>query len=158
SALRERIDRVDAISAIAQWLSEPANAKRLSHYVAVMLPRIVDSLPGPEIGTFLGKLAYRAIEAIPAAPLAARVLAVVWAQGEAQTLIARAIEHSESALKEHRDYIVRKVAEQSSRWIPRWIDRMIADRVTNGLLSTMAEMRDPAHPWRIELQQAVERL
>jgi uncharacterized membrane-anchored protein YjiN (DUF445 family) len=35
---------------------------------------------------------------------------------------------------------------------------MIADRVANGLLGTMAEMRDPAHPWRVELHNAVERL
>jgi uncharacterized membrane-anchored protein YjiN (DUF445 family) len=158
SALSERLDRVDATGAIAAWLAHPANAKRLSHNVAMMLPRIVDALPGPEIGTFLGQLAYRGIEAIPAAPLASRVLAIVWAQGEAQALIAHAIEHGESALKAHKDDIVRKVAERSSRWIPRWIDRMIADRVTDGLLSTMAEMRDSAHPWRVELQQAVERL
>jgi uncharacterized membrane-anchored protein YjiN (DUF445 family) len=158
SALSDRLNRVDAIGAAARWLSQPPNARRLSHYVAAMLPRVVDSLPGPEIGAFLGRLAYLGIEAIPVAPLASRVLAVVWAQGEAQTLIARAVEHSESALKQHKDYIVRTVAEKSSRWIPRWIDRMIADRVTSGLLSTMADMRDPAHPWRVELQQAVERL
>jgi uncharacterized membrane-anchored protein YjiN (DUF445 family) len=35
---------------------------------------------------------------------------------------------------------------------------MIADRVTSGMLSTMAEMREPAHPWRVELHQTVERL
>ena len=158
SALAERLERIDAVGAVAQWMSDRANTERLSYAVAALLPRIVEALPGAEIGTFLGKLAYRGIEAIPAAPLASRVLAVVWAQGEAQTLIARAVEHGESALKQHKDDIVRKVAEQSSRWIPKWIDRMIADRVANGLVSTMAEMRDPAHPWRAELHQAVERL
>jgi uncharacterized membrane-anchored protein YjiN (DUF445 family) len=30
--------------------------------------------------------------------------------------------------------------------------------VTSGLIGTMAEMRDPAHPWRVELHDAVERL
>jgi len=158
SVLSERLERIDAVGAIGRWMSDPANARRLSHAVATMLPRVVDALPGPEIGTFLGQLAYRGIAAIPAAPLASRALAIVWAQGEAQALIARALEHGESALKQHKDVIVRKVAEQSSRWIPKWIDRMIADRVTSGLLSTMAEMREPSHPWRVELHQTVERL
>jgi uncharacterized membrane-anchored protein YjiN (DUF445 family) len=158
SATGRRLARVDMVGTVGRWMSDPANAKRLSHNVALLLPRIVDSLPGPQVATFVGDLAYRGIEAVPAAPLAAKVLAVVWAHGEAQTLIARAVEHGESALRDNRDYIVRKISEQSSRWIPKWIDRMIADKVTNGLLSTMAEMRDPAHPWRVELHGAVERL
>ena len=53
----------------------------------------------------LGRLAQRGVEAIPAAPLASQLLAIVWAQGEAQTLIAEAIEHGESALTANKDYI-----------------------------------------------------
>jgi uncharacterized membrane-anchored protein YjiN (DUF445 family) len=154
----EKLERVDVVGALAAWLSEPANAKRLAQYVALLLPRVIESLPGPQIGSVLGSLAQRGVEAIPAAPLASRLLAIVWAQGEAQMLIAGAIEHGESALTANKDYIGRKISEQSSRWIPRWVDRMIADKVMNGLLSTMGEMRNPAHPWRVELQKAVEKL
>jgi uncharacterized membrane-anchored protein YjiN (DUF445 family) len=35
---------------------------------------------------------------------------------------------------------------------------MIADKVLNGMLSTLGEMRNPAHPWRVELQKSVETL
>jgi uncharacterized membrane-anchored protein YjiN (DUF445 family) len=157
-AMRQRLERIDAVGSLARWLTDRDNAGRLSHSVAAMLPRIVESLPGPQLAAFFGALASRGIAAVPAAPLASRLLAIVWAQGEAQALIARGIEHGETALKEHKDLIVRKVADQSSRWIPKWVDRMIADRVTSGVLSTMAEMRDPAHPWRVELHDMVERL
>jgi uncharacterized membrane-anchored protein YjiN (DUF445 family) len=156
--LSERLARVDVTGAIARWIGDPPNAKRLAHYVALLLPRIARSLPGPQIGEFLGKVAQQAIETIPAAPLASRILAIVWAQGEAQALVASAVERGESSLVGSRDYITRKITEQSSRWIPKWIDKMIADKVINGMLSTLAEMRDPGHPWRIELQKAVEKL
>jgi uncharacterized membrane-anchored protein YjiN (DUF445 family) len=156
--LGERLARVDVIGVIAGWIEEPANANRLAHYVALFLPRIIRSLPGPQIGDFLGKLAQQGMEAIPAAPLASRVLAIVWAQGEAQALLASAIERSESSLAGSKDYIARKISEQSSRWIPKWIDKMIAEKVMNGMLNTLAEMREPAHPWRIELQKTVEKL
>jgi uncharacterized membrane-anchored protein YjiN (DUF445 family) len=158
SVMSERLERVDVIGAIARWISDPLVAKRLSHGVARLLPRLIDSLPGPQIAAFLGHLAREGIAAIPAAPLASKLLAVVWAHGEAQTLIASAIAHGEASLAAHKDYIGRKISEQSSRWIPKWVDRMIADKVMNGILSTMAEMRDPAHPWRIELQTAIEKL
>ena len=35
---------------------------------------------------------------------------------------------------------------------------MIAEKVLNGLVGTLAEMRDPGHPWRIELRKTVEKL
>jgi uncharacterized membrane-anchored protein YjiN (DUF445 family) len=158
SVMSERLERVDVIGAVARWISDPAVAKRLSLYVARLLPRLIDQLPGPQIAAFLGNLAHQGIAAVPAAPLASKLLAVIWAHGEAQTLIARAIEHGETSLSAHKDYISRKISEQSSRWIPKWVDRMIADKVMNGLLSTMAEMRDSGHPWRIELQSAIEKL
>ena len=158
SALGERLDRVDVVGALAQWLADPTQAKRLSRHVAVLLPRMIEALPGPQVAAFLGDLAYRGIAAVPAAPLASRLLAIVWAHGEAQALVARAIELGEGALKANRDVILKKVAAQSSTWIPKWIDRMVAERVTSGLLSSMADMRDPAHPWRLELHRTVERL
>ena len=49
------------------------------------------------------------------------------------------------------------VSEHSGRWVPRWIDRVIAEKVTAGLLETLQELRDPDHPWRLELAQAVEK-
>jgi uncharacterized membrane-anchored protein YjiN (DUF445 family) len=154
----EQLIRVDFVGAATRWICDPNNSKQLAEYVSLLLPRAVKSLPGPELGALLGNLARRGVEAVPAAPLASKVLAVLWAGGAAQTAIERALEFGESSLTRHRPAIDQIVSEHSYRWIPRWVDRAIADRVTAGLLSTMRAMRDPDHPWRIELQQAVERL
>ena len=35
---------------------------------------------------------------------------------------------------------------------------MLADKLVDGMLSTLTEMRDPEHPWREELRRAVEKL
>jgi uncharacterized membrane-anchored protein YjiN (DUF445 family) len=35
---------------------------------------------------------------------------------------------------------------------------MLADRVINGLQSSLAEMRKPQHPWRLDIRRAVETL
>src|SRR5215813_3499943 len=35
-ALRERLDRIDAIGALAGWMSDPDNARRLARYVGAM--------------------------------------------------------------------------------------------------------------------------
>src|SRR5262249_507513 len=57
-----------------------------------------------------------------------------------------------------KDVIGQKVSEHSYRWVPAWVDRIIADRVMNGMLTTLRELRDPDHPWRVELQRAIEKL
>jgi uncharacterized membrane-anchored protein YjiN (DUF445 family) len=158
AVMNERLARIDMVSALARWLSEPANAKRLGDYVALQLPQIARSLPLPRIGELIGTIAQQAAQAIPAAPVASKLLAIVWAQGEAQALLAQAIEQSEAWLAGNKDVLTDKVSERSSRWIPKWIDRMIAEKVLNGLLGTLAEMRDPLHPWRVELRKTVEKL
>ncbi len=118
----------------------------------------MESLPGPRIGETVGKLAQQALADIPAAPAASKLLAIVWAQGEAQALIARAIEYGQSYLASNKDYFSDKIAQQSTNWIPKWIDKIIADKVMNGVLSTLTEMRDRKHPWRVELHKTVQGL
>ena len=86
--MNERLARFDVLGSLGRWISEPANAKRLGEYAAVLLPRIRKSLPAPQIGESVGKLARQALETIPAAPVASKMLAIIWAQGEAQALVA----------------------------------------------------------------------
>jgi uncharacterized membrane-anchored protein YjiN (DUF445 family) len=156
--MRERLARVDVVGSIAQWLDDPATAKRVGDYLALLLPRLVDELPRAQIGEALGKLSQQALASVPAAPAASKLLAIIWAQGEAQELIARAIDYGQVYLAGNKEYFSDKIAQQSSRWIPKWVDRMIADKVMSGVLSSLTEMRNPTHPWRVELRQGVEKL
>lgn len=155
--INERLARMDIVGAIAGWLEDPTNAKRLAGYLALVLPRVVEELPRRQIGEALGKWAQGTMATIPAAPAASKLLEVLWAQGEAQELIAEALAYSRRYLAANKDYFSRKIAQQSSPWIPKWIDKIIADKVMNGALATLTEMRSPRHPWRIELQRAVSK-
>ncbi len=156
--LRDRLARVDVVGSVARWLDEPANANRLADYLANVLPRLMEQLPRAQIGETLGRISQQAVAGIPAAPALSKLLAVVWAQGEAQALVAHAIEYGHTYLGDNKDYFTDKIAQQSSRWIPKWVDKMIADKVMSGMLSSLTEMRDPKHPWRVELRQGVEKL
>jgi uncharacterized membrane-anchored protein YjiN (DUF445 family) len=148
--------RLDMVGWLTRWINEPGNSRLLADQVRGTLPAVLKSLPVAELGEFLGLAGRRGIEAIPAAPLASKVLAVIWAGGAAQEAIERALEVGASSLRRHKPAVTQIVTEQSSRWIPGWVDRVIAERVMNGLLTTMREMRNPGHPWRVELAQSVE--
>ena len=154
----ERLVQVDILGRLAQWLNDPVIRGQIVDNFNRVLPKILRALPGPAATELLGKIARYGIESIPAAPAASKILAVLWAGGAAEQALDRAIVLAELSLARNKDVIGQKVAEHSYRWVPAWVDRIIAERVMNGMLSTLQEFRDPAHPWRVELQRAVEKL
>ena len=154
----QRLARVDAAGWIAEWLSHDAHASTLAAAATRVILKGLEGVPRNALAGFWATAAKRGVEAAPAAPIASRVLKVVWAGGQAQSWLEQALDFGEAALLRNKDFVVRKVSEQSSRWIPRWVDAIIAAKVMNGLLSSIREMHDEDHPWRKELSQAVERL
>ena len=154
----ERLAQIDMVSLAARWIEDPQNSAKVGGWAARLAPKAIEQVPTAELGAFVGNVGRSAIESIPAAPLASKILAVLWAQGAAQILLDQALDFGEASLVRHKDFITSKVAEQSSRWVPKWVDNMIASKVMNGLLATMREMHDPDHPWRAELSKAVEKL
>ena len=156
--LSAKIREVDPAGWMARWLSNPANASLVARRVTTTLPQIVRALPRDEINAFLARAARSGIEAIPAAPLASKVLSVLWAQGETQALVERAITIAARMLTDNRDRIKVTVTQKSSRFIPKWVDAIVADKIVSGLTQLLEEMRDPAHPWRTELGVAVDKL
>jgi uncharacterized membrane-anchored protein YjiN (DUF445 family) len=154
----QHILRIDVVGAMTRWLNKPGNVDRLARQVAGQLAQIMRAVPAADLGDVFGHVARRSIESIPAAPLAAKALSVLWAGGAAQTAIERGIVLGESTLALNKPKIMEMVSEHSGRWVPQWIDRVIAEKVTAGLLETLRELRNPDHPWRLELAQAVQKV
>ena len=158
SVLARRLEKIDAVEFGADWLILPGNARRIADQASLSLPTALGALPREALVGWLSAAALRGIAAVPAAPLASRLLALLWARGETQALLDRAIEYAEAALIRHKDFIRDTVAQRSSRFIPKWVDALLADRVLSGLQSSLAEMRKPTHPWRLVIGRAIETL
>jgi uncharacterized membrane-anchored protein YjiN (DUF445 family) len=50
------------------------------------------------------------------------------------------------------------VSQKSSRFVPGWVDAIIADRIISGVTQLLEEMRQPNHPWRVDLANTIEKL
>jgi len=157
-AISRQLVEIDIAGSVARWLGDPVNARKLAAYGGRFLPEILKKVPRHRLGEFVGSLSRRGVDAIPAALLASRVLETLWAQGQTQALLDSVIEHGRTWLASHEDFIQQKVMEKSSRWVPKWLDAMLAKRIMTGLLATIEEMRNPNHPWRIELKKAIEKV
>ncbi len=153
-----RLSSVDFVGLAARWLEDERNARAAAAAAGRAIPYALDVLPKGAIDEWVALAARRGIEAVPAAPLASRALSILWAQGAGQTLLDQGLDFVETTLERHKATIVRHVAQKSWRWIPKWVDDMIAAKVINGLSETLREMRDPDHPWREQANALIENL
>jgi uncharacterized membrane-anchored protein YjiN (DUF445 family) len=153
-----RLSSVDFVGLAARWLEDERNARAAAAAAGRAIPCVLDALPKGAIDEWVAMAARRGIEAVPAAPLASRGLSILWAQGASQTLLDQGLDFVETTLERHKATIVRHVAQKSWRWIPKWVDDMIAAKVINGLTGTLREMRDPDHPWREQANDLIEKL
>jgi uncharacterized membrane-anchored protein YjiN (DUF445 family) len=156
AVLQERLRQIEIARWGGAWLSRPETARRLARRAAMVLPDVLASAPPGMLGDLVGSAALAAARATPAAPVAAAVLESLASEGQAQALVERLIEGLGGYIADHRGLIHEKVAAQSPSWLPKWVDRKLADKVSDGLIETVQEMRDPAHPWRQELRKDLE--
>jgi len=153
-----RLASVDFAGLAARWLEDERNARAVAAGAGRIIPYALDLAPKAAIEEWVALVARRGIEAVPAAPLASRGLSILWAQGAGQTLLDQGLDFVETTLAEHKATIVSHVAQKTWRWIPKWVDDMIAAKVVNGLTETLREMRDPDHPWREQANARIEKL
>jgi uncharacterized membrane-anchored protein YjiN (DUF445 family) len=60
-------------------------------------------------------------------------------------------------LTERKDFVADQITERTPSWMPKFIDKFLAERLTDGVANAVNEMQDPDHPWRHELGVMVHR-
>ena len=155
AVLADRLRQLEVARWGGGWLSRPQNARRLARRLALLLPEVLAAAPPGAVAGLAGSAGMAAVRAAPAAPVVAGVLNALWNEGRAQALAEAGVEMLTTFIAGHDAVIRDKVAEQSPIWLPKWVDRVLAAKVSDGLLRTLHEMRDPGHPWREELNRTL---
>ena len=151
----ERLRGIDLVGLAARGLADPRNAEAITAIVGRLAPHAIAALPADAVEDWIGGVARRGAEAIPVAPLASRALSILWAKGAGQVLLDQGLGIVEGALASNREAIFEQVRRQSSPWIPKWVDEIIASRLLHGIAGTLENMRRPEHPWRAEVASRV---
>jgi uncharacterized membrane-anchored protein YjiN (DUF445 family) len=151
-----RLESLDMAGRVAGWLANPANAAFVARRTAGLLPPMLEALTEDHVRDFMHGVLARGIGAVEASPLAARVVSVLVAHGHHQALFDHTIAAAEDFLSRNEEVIRLRVSTRTWKWLPRWVDEKVADRVIAGLQETIHELREPDHPWRGEFQVAVD--
>jgi uncharacterized membrane-anchored protein YjiN (DUF445 family) len=153
--LEERLERIDAARWIVEHLDDPAKARALAQRVAPVASDLLSAFADESLGELIGRAIRRAAESLPAAPIGGRIVLALREDGETAVLSTRPWSSAATWVAANEDFIRQKVEENTARWIPGWVDRMLADRVMAGLRATLEEVREPEHPWRAKWDEWV---
>jgi uncharacterized membrane-anchored protein YjiN (DUF445 family) len=146
--LEERLERVDAARWIVEHIDDEAKAHALAQRFAPVLGDLLSAFADESLGELVWRAARQAAESVPAAPVAGRMVLALREDGETVALYDKAMELAASWVGANEDFIRHKVEENTARWIPGWVDKMLGDRVMAGLRATLDEVRAPDHAWR----------
>ena len=152
--LDERLRRMAPARRLADWLTGADRAEVLAARLAGVLPDLIGS--GEELRGLVGEVLRRTLRSRPMAPLAAQILGWRWREPGVQGLLSEAIERLAAFGRDHEAFIQSRIAGETWKWMPKWLDRMLAEKFTRDLLRAADELRDPDHPWRIEIVATVE--
>src|SRR5579863_9704619 len=156
--LAERIRDVDIGGWAGRWLLRGDNARNVAQRATSSLNQALSAIPREDLNAFLSGAVRGGIERVPASAFASRVLSLLWAHGEMQALAEKLLDWASTALANNREALRAKDSKRTTRLIPRSIDAIVADKIIDGVTRTLDEMREPNHPWRIEMTSTVEQL
>ena len=143
-----RLQTIDVAGWWARRLTAPGTAAALARGSAEFVVPLIELLDHDSVRRFLREATRRGLEAAPVAPIAVGVLALLRNNGQLVALAERLIEYADDALVRNQDLLRDKVSEQSSWWVPKWLDEKIAHRLLTGVRGTLSDLRDPDHAWR----------
>ncbi|MCC6983994.1 MAG: DUF445 domain-containing protein [Bauldia sp.] len=143
---------------LAGWLAQPGSAELVSGSIGATLPYIVHSLNSPDLHDFAQRTIGERLRQADVAPLLARVVRAASQSGEADALIDRIIGLAETWLSDNRHQVDRMVHERSHWWIPKSVDRRVANALVGGVIDVLHRLREPESETRAKFRLALAAL
>ena len=156
--LLQKLKKANFGRVISDWLAAPTTGRLLAGPAATAMSQILRSLRNRDLQHLADRTLGRQLREANIAPTLGRALRLLTQSGEADVLFDSAIEVGVVWLSENRDRINQLVVEHSRWWIPRTIDRRIADAIVRDVTEIMNALRAPDSDARQRFREALAEL
>jgi uncharacterized membrane-anchored protein YjiN (DUF445 family) len=140
----------------AGWLAQPPNATQAADQIAAALPYVITSLDDRAVREFVTHSFGEQLRELDLAPVVGRLITFFTASGQFDALFTRALDAIQTALAVNADRVYAAVEERSRWWIPKAIDRRLAEALIGGIEDVVAELRRPESDGREQFRRAIE--
>ncbi len=152
-----QLKKVDFAQLVADWLSDPARAEGLSHFIARMAPQALAAIDQSGLRAFVGARLTDQIDRMPVAPLAAKLLSTFTDEGRHQKLLDNLIVilirflNDEVALEAMREKVRKELPSVFNLFRA---DAYLLKRIVASASSLLEDVKsDPEHSLRIEFER-----
>ncbi|MGH7090010.1 MAG: DUF445 domain-containing protein, partial [Stellaceae bacterium] len=153
-----KLEALAPVRRAAIWLAVPEHAAALALRIAEALPPIIRSLEDRELRDFVARSLQEQLREAELAPALGRILALLTRSEQYDALFDRALDAAQDVLAENAPRLYAMVTERSRWWMPRAIDRRIAESIIEGVEDILAELREPDSEQRARLRANVAAL
>jgi uncharacterized membrane-anchored protein YjiN (DUF445 family) len=154
-----KLEGADMSGKLARWLSEPQRTEAIAGHVTRLIPQLLDSVDDHDVRRFVsGSLAHGA-QRIDLGPLLGEVVAMLTGENRHQVLLDKLLREADEYITANEPRIRERVRDNTAwLWQRLAMDEKVADGVVAVLRESFAEIgRDPSHPLRLRLDQAIEK-
>jgi len=149
SVLVDKLQSIGVAGRVGAWMADPEHARRLGDGAAAALSGASEVLRDEDVQALIEQLITTRIRSTPAAPVLAALLEVAIEDDRHQEVLGAAVRTLRMFLIDNRDFLRRKLGEESPDWVPAFLDDRIFAKGFSVLLKFLGEVGDdPDHELR----------
>jgi uncharacterized membrane-anchored protein YjiN (DUF445 family) len=151
--VRDKLTRVEVSSRVGAWISQEANAARITAELATAARGVVTVLRDEDVQELIEQVLVPKLMERQIGPPLGAVLQGVLADGAHHRLVDLVCDRAYDWVTANHDMVLRIVHDRAPSWSPRFVDDLIADRIFLEVQNfAWAVKTDPEHP----LRQAID--
>ncbi|MFK8298171.1 DUF445 domain-containing protein [Capnocytophaga cynodegmi] len=151
--IRPYVESINVSSFIVKYLSKEMNINILINEIKVKLEEIIENTNDKKITNFITEKSKLLLQEIELSTLISNVLEYLLKEKEHQKILDFIFLKIQSYILENKDLIHKKISQESAFFIPDFIDKILADKITAGLANYMAEAAEnEEHSIRKEIE------
>lgn len=155
--IRPYINKIKLASFVGGWLQKEHNKNLIIKEGCFLLADIVNKLEDDKMATFLAEKGAEMMKSIPLARLSANALQYLYDNNEQEKLITLLAEKIKGFIAENEELVKEKVHEESYFFIPGFVDRKLAEKITKGLVRYFDDIeQDKQHRVREEINAQIK--
>ena len=156
--IASKLQAIGVSRRIAEWLKEPANARKVSTHASKALAGTVQVLRDDDVQDLLDRSVIARIRATRVAPVVGNALGLITASNRHQELLDEALKLLDRVVDQNDEIIRERIRKESPWWLPGAVDDRIHDKIVTSIENLLhAVSSDPNHPLRARFDAAVDR-
>lgn len=153
-----RLRKQDIAGRVARWLRQPERSAQVADLAAESLVGLLKVANDEEVGGLIARALGERITAVPAAPVAGRVLGAVVAGQRQRDILLQLARVATQWVETNQESIRARIAGELPAWVPRIVDQKIYERLLDGARKTLGELSEnPEHPLYDQFGQTLDR-